>query len=117
MDPASLPYEEDISRNGRVQAVLAEIRARAGDRVDSPGAVVPAATLAGWRVHALRMRARCRVGCVPCGSFPDEKNSGALLLRPMSVRAYSARASLPSVTRGSDEIFTRRSAWVVPRAV
>ena len=43
--------EEDISRNGRVQAVLAEIRARAGDRVDSTGAVVPAATLAGWRVH------------------------------------------------------------------
>ena len=43
--------EEDISRNGRVQTVLREIRARAGDRVDSTGAVIPAATLAGYKVH------------------------------------------------------------------
>lgn len=43
--------EEDITRNRRVQEVLREIRARAGDRADSTGAIVPAATLAGWKVH------------------------------------------------------------------
>lgn len=43
--------EEDISRNGRVQTVLREIRARAGDRADASGTVVPAATLAGYKVH------------------------------------------------------------------
>ena len=31
--------------------MLREIRARAGDRTDSAGRVVPASELAGWRVH------------------------------------------------------------------
>lgn len=43
--------EEDISRSKRVQAVLREIRARAGDRADDAGAAVPAAELASWKVH------------------------------------------------------------------
>jgi diphosphomevalonate decarboxylase len=43
--------EEDITRNGRVQDVLREIRARAGDRADASGRLIPAAELARWRVH------------------------------------------------------------------
>ena len=43
--------EEDVSRNARVLTVLREIRARAGDRVDASGALIPAATLSGYKVH------------------------------------------------------------------
>lgn len=43
--------EEDITRSKRVQVVLREIRARAGDKAAADGTVVPAAVLAGWKVH------------------------------------------------------------------
>jgi diphosphomevalonate decarboxylase len=43
--------EEDIVGNKRVQAVLREVRARCGGRVDDGGVAIPASTLAGWRVH------------------------------------------------------------------
>ena len=43
--------EEDISKSKRVQAVLREIRSRAGPRVDGSGNPVTAEALALWKVH------------------------------------------------------------------
>jgi diphosphomevalonate decarboxylase len=43
--------EEDITRNGRVQDVLREIRARAGDRTVGGSITVPASELRTWRVR------------------------------------------------------------------
>ena len=40
-----------MSRSGRVQVVLREIRARTGPRTDSSGRTVPAGELAAWKVH------------------------------------------------------------------
>lgn len=47
--------EEDITKNGRVQDVLRELRARAGDKsvtaADGSAVVIPGAVLATWKVH------------------------------------------------------------------
>ena len=43
--------EEDIDSSKRVQAVLREIRLRAGTRVDDTGALISAESLASWKVH------------------------------------------------------------------